>query len=62
MATPGSKENVVAGQGYAKNPSIAGSKSEDSVLIDEKGFGILYAILGWPMMMVEVAGQIVEGP
>jgi hypothetical protein len=39
-----------------------GSKSEDSVLIDEKGSEILSAIPGWPMVKVEVGGRIIERP
>jgi antitoxin VapB len=62
LATPGSKEIVASGQVYAWNPSITGSKSEDSVLIDEKGFEILSAIPGWPMVKVEVGGRIIERP
>ena len=62
LATPGSQDRVAAGQVYAWNPSITGSKSEDSVLIDEKGFEILSAIPGWPTVKVEVAGQIIERP
>jgi len=62
VATAGSKDIVVAGQVYAWNPSITGSKSEASVLIDEKGFEILSAIPGWPMVKLEVAGQVIERP
>lgn len=62
IATPGSKDTIVAGQVYAWNPSITGCKSEDSVLIGEEGFEILSAIPGWPMVKVDVAGQIIERP
>ena len=62
VATPGSKDSVLAGQVYAWNPSISGSKSEDSVLIGEDGFEVLSAILGWPVVKIEVAGQIIERP
>lgn len=62
VATPGSKDTVAAGQVYAWNPSIAGCKSEDSVLVGEDGFEVLSAIPGWPTVKVEVAGQIIERP
>ncbi len=62
VATPGSKDPVVVGQVYAWNPSITGSKSEDSVLIGEDGFEVLSSIPGWPMVKVEMAGQIIERP
>lgn len=62
VATPGSKDTVVAGQVYAWNPSITGSKSEDSVLISRNGFEVLSSIPSWPMVKVDVAGQIIERP
>ena len=62
IATPGCKDKVVAGQVYAWNPSITGYKSEDSVLINESGFEVLTAIPGWPLVEVDVAGQIIERP
>jgi len=62
LATPGSKDTVYAGQVYAWNPSIAGSKSEDSVLIGDNGFEVLTAIPGWPKVEVDVSGQIIERP
>jgi Xaa-Pro aminopeptidase len=62
LATPGSKATVNAGQVYAWNPSITGSKSEDSVLISEDGFEVLSIIPSWPMVKVDVAGQIIERP
>jgi Xaa-Pro aminopeptidase len=62
LATPGSTDRVYAGQVYAWNPSIAGSKSEDSVLIGDNGFEVLTAIPGWPKLEVDVSGQIIERP
>jgi Xaa-Pro aminopeptidase len=62
VATPGSQDVVVAGQVYAWNPSITGTKSEDSVLITENGFEVLSEIPNWPTIKVEVDGQIIERP
>jgi antitoxin VapB len=62
LATPGSKDPVIAGQVYAWNPSITGCKSEDSVLISEDGFEVLSTIPGWPLVKAEVAGQIIDRP
>jgi antitoxin VapB len=52
-ANPGSNEVVAAGQVYAWNPSITGSKSEDSVLITPQGFEVLTATPGWPLIEVD---------
>jgi antitoxin VapB len=62
LATPDSQDRVAAGLVYAWNPSITGSKSEDSVLINENRFEILSAIPGWPIVKVEVGGRIIERP
>lgn len=62
VATPNSKEVVVAGQVYAWNPSITGTKSEDTILVGEKGNEILSAIPGWPMLTVTANGQPWQRP
>lgn len=40
---------VKTGQAYAWNPSIAGTKSEDTVVITSDGPKLISAINGWPM-------------
>ena len=50
---PATGETVAAGQVYAWNPSITGSKSEDSVLITPQGFEVLTATPGWPLIEVD---------
>lgn len=62
LAIPGSNDPIITGQVYAWNPSITGCKSEDSVLVDEKGFEVLSAISGWPTMKIEVGDKIIERP
>ena len=53
---------VQAGQVFAWNPSIAGCKSEDTILIGEKENEILTATEGWPMIPISVDGRILERP
>lgn len=48
FAFPESTDLVTTGQVYAWNPSITGSKSEDTILVGEKGNEILTEIPGWP--------------
>jgi Xaa-Pro aminopeptidase len=62
IATPISKELISEGQVYAWNPSITGTKSEDSVLIKREGFEVLTHIPGWPSLKVEIDGQTIERP
>ncbi len=52
-AVPGSTDLVSAGQVYAWNPSITGSKSEDTILVDEEGNVMLTEITGWPTIAVD---------
>jgi Xaa-Pro aminopeptidase len=52
LATPNSQDTVVQGQVYAWNPSITGTKSEDTILVGADGNEVLTAINGWPMLSV----------
>jgi antitoxin VapB len=62
VATPASTETVVAGQVYAWNPSITGTKSEDTILVGPSSNEVLTAIPNWPMLIVEADGQNIPRP
>lgn len=62
VATPVSTEGVKAGQAYAWNPSIAGAKSEDTILIGPQGNEVLTEITGWPTLPIEIDGQTFHRP
>jgi antitoxin VapB len=62
VATPASTDVVAVGQAYAWNPSIAGTKSEDTILIGPNGNEVLTAIPDWPMLLVEADGQTIPRP
>jgi len=62
VVSPGSEDLVQANQVYAWNPSIAGVKSEDTILVNEEKNVILTAIDAWPMLHVEVNGVEYERP
>lgn len=57
IATPSSTDVVSVGQVYAWNPSITGTKSEDTILVGDKGNEVLTSIDGWPTLTVAVGGQ-----
>ena len=57
VATAGSEEVVCAGQVYAWNPSISGTKSEDTILVTEQGCQVLTQIEDWPTIPIEINGQ-----
>jgi antitoxin VapB len=56
-ATAASTQTVQRNQAFAWNPSIAGTKSEDTVIALEAGTEIISQSPGWPMIEVEVAGR-----
>ncbi len=62
LATPGSGDVVRSGQSYAWNPSITGTKSEDTILVTDDGCEVLTAIPGWPMLQVPVSGATISRP
>jgi Xaa-Pro aminopeptidase len=62
LAVPGSSDSVALGQVYAWNPSIAGTKSEDTILVGEDSNEVLTSIEGWPMVTVTVDGQTFSRP
>jgi antitoxin VapB len=53
---------VREGQAFAWNPSITGTKSEDTILVNEDSFENMTEIIGWPEIMVEVNGQVISRP
>jgi antitoxin VapB len=60
IATPECGEVVQAGQAFAWNPSIRGTKSEDTILVADDGFEVLTApSRDWPMVEAEVGGQVI---
>ncbi len=62
VAHPDAAYPVYAGQAFAWNPSIAGAKCEDTVLIRDRGCEILTATANWPKLAIQVADQIIERP
>ena len=54
LAMPRCEDLVQAGQAYAWNPSIAGTKSEDTILVTGSGVEVLTAFDGWPNLSVAI--------
>lgn len=57
LALPDSKDQVVLGQAFAWNPSIAGVKSEDTILAGEQGVEVLTDTPAWPGVTVVQGDQ-----
>jgi antitoxin VapB len=62
LATPESSFVVRPGQAFAWNPSIEGTKSEDTILVQEAGPLILTEMVGWPTLQIEVDGVGIPRP
>lgn len=62
IATANEDWVVRAGQAFAWNPSITGSKSEDTILVKEEGFENMTEIDDWPEINVEVDGKTISRP
>ncbi len=62
VAHPHSQEVVQARQAFAWNPTITGTKVEDTVLLCDGRLESITATAGWPSIRVEAQGQAIEAP
>ena len=62
VATPTVGGVVMPNQAFAWNPSITGTKSEDTILATPRGPQILTAARDWPMLKFSVDGETVLRP
>ena len=60
--TPDSTRQLREHMAIAWNPSITGTKSEDTILIDDAGFQVLTNTLRWPSVVVSVKGYDIPRP
>ncbi len=57
LATPNEKREIQLNQAVAWNPSITGTKSEDTILVTAKGLEVLTPTPSWPMLKVKYGGK-----
>ena len=62
LGVPGSQDEVRENQVYAWNPSITGTKMEDTVLIGAEENVVLTAIPEWPTIPVGIGGKVYKRP
>jgi Xaa-Pro aminopeptidase len=64
LAVPGEKTVLEPGMVCAWNPSITGTKSEDSILVPEAGGTpeVLTRMYGWPTRAITARGKIIDRP
>ena len=56
VAHPASEEQVQARQAFAWNPTITGTKVEDTALVTERGIELITTSPGWPTLEHGAAG------
>jgi Xaa-Pro aminopeptidase len=61
-ATPTSSLPILTGQVYAWNPSIAGVKSEDTILVGDQANEVLTVMPDWPVIDVQIGSQYIKRP
>ncbi len=61
-ATPDCTKRVQVNQAFAWNPSIAGTKSEDTILVTEGGAEVLTSTPGWPVVKQQISNLTLERP
>ena len=59
VAHPASEEVVQERQAFAWNPSITGTKVEDTALVTERGIELISSSPGWPSLEAGAAGILV---
>jgi Xaa-Pro aminopeptidase len=62
LATPATNEVVTIHQAYAWNPSITGSKSEDTIQVGENDNEVITTVPDWPVQEVVVNGKSIFRP
>ncbi|OGO34799.1 MAG: peptidase M24 [Chloroflexi bacterium RBG_16_54_18] len=62
VAAPDTPDPIKSGQAYAWNPSITGTKSEDTILVGDDGNQVLTQIDGWPLRDIQMGAQTVQRP
>lgn len=62
LATPDCPHRLVENQALAWNPSITGTKSEDTVLLTAGGLEVLTPTPGWPLLKVRHGGREYRRP
>jgi antitoxin VapB len=62
LGLPGSADVVQVGQAYAWNPTIAGAKMEDTILVGENANEILTTIPDWPVVSIKIEDNEIQCP
>lgn len=61
-ANPTSGDSVILGQAYAWNPSITGTKSEDTILVGANENEVITTTADLPQIQIDLAGKSIARP
>jgi Xaa-Pro aminopeptidase len=62
LATPATDYTLEANQALAWNPSVTGAKSEDTILVSDRGVDVLTSTGHWPQLEVELEDERLPRP
>ena len=62
FAQPGETEVIAERQAFAWNPSIRGTKSEDTIILDASGPEVITHTQNWPMFPITIDNQTILRP
>ncbi|HZB26176.1 MAG TPA: M24 family metallopeptidase [Vicinamibacterales bacterium] len=62
VAHPASEERVQARQAFAWNPSITGTKVEETALVEDDGIRVITGSPDWPSHAITVGGRTLAAP
>ena len=62
IAHPKSHETVQTRQAFAWNPTVTGTKVEETLLVNEHGFEVVTASPDWPTIPLNVGGRALAAP
>jgi antitoxin VapB len=62
IVNPYTKGIVLNNQPVAWNPSITGTKSEDTILVQENKTEIITPVFNWPIIDIEIEGMVYKRP
>jgi Xaa-Pro aminopeptidase len=62
VAHPGNEEYVRENQAFAWNPTITGTKVEETAILGHEGIEIITSSPGWPMIETDIDGRRYDSP
>jgi Xaa-Pro aminopeptidase len=62
VVTPATRQTVRPGQAFAWNPTVTGTRSEDTIVATEAGGDVLTTSKSWPVIVPPAGGHVIPRP